>query len=56
LPLRPGIPVPPGVTGAPNLVVISIDPARIVDEIGRRKAQLADWSQRMQKRGATSSR
>jgi iron(III) transport system substrate-binding protein len=56
LPLRPGIPVPPGVTGAPNLVVISINPAHIVDEIGRRKAQLAGWTERMQKRSATSSR
>jgi iron(III) transport system substrate-binding protein len=44
LPLRPEIPVPPGVRSAANLVVISVDPARIVDEIGRRKATLAAWS------------
>jgi iron(III) transport system substrate-binding protein len=56
LPLRPGIPVPPGITSASNLVVISVDPARIVGEIARRKAQLADWTERMQKGPGTSSR
>jgi len=44
LPLRAGIPVPPGVTSAANLVVVSVDPARIVAEIARRKAGLAAWA------------
>jgi ABC-type Fe3+ transport system substrate-binding protein len=44
LPLRAGIPVPPGVTSAANLVVVSVDPARIVAEIARRKAELAAWA------------
>jgi len=44
LPLRAGIPVPPGVTSAANLVVVSVDPARIVAEIARRKAELAAWT------------
>src|SRR5207237_10070577 len=44
LPLRAGIPVPPGVTSAANLVVVSVDPARIVAEITRRKAGLAAWA------------
>jgi iron(III) transport system substrate-binding protein len=44
LPLRSGIPVPPGVTSASNLVVVSVDPARIVYEIGERKASLAAWA------------
>ena len=43
LPLRSDIPVPPGVRSAANLVVISVDPARIVAEIGLRKAALAAW-------------
>ena len=45
LPLRPDIPVPPGVRSAANLVVVSPDPSAIVDEIGRRKASLAAWSE-----------
>jgi iron(III) transport system substrate-binding protein len=44
LPLRSGIPVPPGVSSASNLVVVSVDPARIVFEIGERKAALAAWA------------
>jgi iron(III) transport system substrate-binding protein len=44
LPLRSDIPVPPGVRSASNLVVISVDPARIVSEIGQRKASLAAWA------------
>ena len=44
LPLRADIPVPPGVRSAANLVVVSVDPARIVDEIGRRKGELAAWA------------
>jgi len=44
LPLRSDIPVPPGVRSAANLVVISVDPARIVSEIGQRKASLAAWA------------
>ncbi len=43
LPLRDGIPVPPGVRSAANLVVVAVDPARIVAEIGQRKAPLAAW-------------
>jgi iron(III) transport system substrate-binding protein len=45
LPLRAGIPVPPGVTSAANLVVVSVDPARIVAEIARRKAELLAWTE-----------
>ncbi|HUJ25074.1 MAG TPA: extracellular solute-binding protein [Myxococcales bacterium] len=44
LPLRAGIPVPPGVRSASNLVVVSVDPARIVSEISARKAALAAWT------------
>ena len=47
LPLRAGIPVPPGVNSAANLVVVSVDPARIVFEIGERKAALAAWAASM---------
>ncbi len=49
LPLRAGIPVPPGVTSAANLVVVSVDPARIVAEIARRKAELAAWAKEERK-------
>ena len=48
LPLRAGIPVPPGVTSAANLVVVSVDPARIVAEIALRKAELASWAKEAQ--------
>ena len=44
LPLRADIPVPPGVRSAANLVVVSVDPARIVSEIAMRKQALADWT------------
>jgi ABC-type Fe3+ transport system substrate-binding protein len=44
LPLRNDIPVPPGVRSAANLVVVSVDPARIVSEIAQRKASLAAWA------------
>jgi len=44
LPLRTGIPVPPGVTSAANLRVVSVEPAVIVEEITRRKAELAEWT------------
>jgi iron(III) transport system substrate-binding protein len=44
LPLRPEIPVPPGVRSAANLVVVSINPSRIVAEIAARKASLAAWA------------
>ena len=44
LPLRGDIPVPPGIRSASNLVVISVDPSRIVSEIGQRKASLAAWA------------
>jgi iron(III) transport system substrate-binding protein len=47
LPLRPGIPVPPGVRGAASLVVVSVDPGQIVLEIGKRRAELADWARGM---------
>ena len=44
LPLRADIPVPPGVRSAANLVVLSVDPSRIVSEIALRKASLARWA------------
>ena len=44
LPLRGGIPVPPGVTSAANLVVVSVEPERIVAEIARRRAELTAWT------------
>jgi iron(III) transport system substrate-binding protein len=44
LPLRAGIPVPPGVTSAANLVVVAVDPAHIVAEIERRRDELAAWA------------
>jgi iron(III) transport system substrate-binding protein len=44
LPLRGGIPVPPGVTSAANLTVVSVEPALIVAEIARRRAELAAWT------------
>ena len=50
LPLRPQIPVPPGVTSAANLVVVSVDPARIVSEIDRRKAELTAWAESLKRR------
>ena len=43
LPLRPGIPTPPGVRSAANLVVISVEPARIVAEIAGRREELNRW-------------
>lgn len=49
LPLRRDIPVPPGVSSAANLVVVSVDPARIVSEIGLRKASLAAWAESIPK-------
>ena len=49
LPLRADIPVPPGVRSAANLVVVAVDPARIVEEIYRRKAGLAAWVASMPK-------
>jgi len=50
LPLRPQIPVPPGVTSAANLVVVSVDPGRIVSEIDRRKAELTAWAESLKRR------
>jgi len=44
LPLRNDIPVPPGVRSAANLVVVSVDPSRIVFEIGEHRAALAAWA------------
>ena len=52
LPLRSDIPVPPGVRSAANLVVLSVDPARIVSEIALRKASLARWAASIAKPGA----
>jgi iron(III) transport system substrate-binding protein len=54
LPLRAGIPVPPGVTGASNLVVVSVNPAAIVSEIALRRASLAAWTERMHRRSTAS--
>jgi iron(III) transport system substrate-binding protein len=50
LPLRASIAVPPGVTSAANLVVVSVDPSRIVAEIARRKEELAAWTAAMRRR------
>lgn len=55
LPLRPDIPVPPGVRSASNLVVLAVDPARIVAEIAQRKAALAQWVQSIPRAGSTSA-
>ncbi len=44
LPLRSDIPVPPGVRSASNLVVVAVDPARIVAEIGAHRSALAEWA------------
>jgi iron(III) transport system substrate-binding protein len=55
LPLRPDIPVPPGVSSAANLVVVSVDPARIVSEIGQRKAALAAWTDSIPKPSAQAA-
>src|SRR3989449_2146850 len=49
LPLRSDIPVPPGVRSASNLVVVAVDPARIVAEIVQRKAALAAWAESIPK-------
>jgi iron(III) transport system substrate-binding protein len=50
LPLRADIPVPPGVRSATSLVVVSVDPARIVAAISERKDALADWAKRASRR------
>jgi iron(III) transport system substrate-binding protein len=50
LPLRASIAVPPGVTSAANLVVLSVDPARIVAEIARRRSELAAWTSALRRR------
>jgi iron(III) transport system substrate-binding protein len=55
LPLRAGIPVPPGVRSAANLVVLSVDPAVIMAEIGSRKAALTAWAASIPKPGPTSA-
>ena len=52
LPLRADIPVPPGVRSAANLMVLSVDPSRIVAEIALRKASLAQWAASIQKPAA----
>jgi iron(III) transport system substrate-binding protein len=55
LPLRADIPVPPGVSSASNLVVVSVDPAHIVSQIGQRKAALAAWADSIPKPGARAA-
>ena len=50
LPLRPGIPVPPGVRSAANLVVVSVNPAAIVAEIARRKDRITAWTAAMERK------
>jgi ABC-type Fe3+ transport system substrate-binding protein len=55
LPLRSGIPVPPGVRSAANLVVISVDPAVIMAEIAGRKASLAAWAASIPRPGPASA-
>lgn len=47
LPLRAEIPVPPGVRGASNLVVVSVGPAKIAAEIAARKGELGEWAASM---------
>ncbi|MBS2023626.1 MAG: extracellular solute-binding protein [Deltaproteobacteria bacterium] len=44
LPLRAGIPVPPGVRSATGLVVVSVNPAKIVEEINLRRDALKAWA------------
>lgn len=44
LPLRKNIPVPPGVQGAANLVVLAVPPARISAQLDQRRAALAAWA------------
>jgi hypothetical protein len=39
------------VTSAANLVVVSVDPARIVAEIARRKTELAAWAKAARRQG-----
>lgn len=55
LPLRADIPVPPGVRSASNLVVVSVDPAKIAAEIALRKAALATWAAGLPRNGAKSA-
>ncbi|HZR11326.1 MAG TPA: extracellular solute-binding protein [Myxococcales bacterium] len=55
LPLRADIPVPPGVSSASNLVVVSVDPAHIVAQIAQRKAALAAWTDSIPKPGARAA-
>jgi iron(III) transport system substrate-binding protein len=55
LPLRADIPVPPGVNSAAHLVVVSVDPSRIVSEIGQRKAALAAWADSIPKPGRAAA-
>lgn len=44
LPLRKNIPVPPGVQGAANLVVLAVPPARISAQLDQRRGALAAWA------------
>ena len=55
LPLRADIPVPPGVSSASNLVVVSVDPSHIVAQIAQRKAALAAWTDSIPKPGARAA-
>ena len=55
LPLRADIPVPPGVSSAANLVVVSVDPAKIVAEIAACKASLAAWAASFPRNGPKSA-
>jgi iron(III) transport system substrate-binding protein len=55
LPLRADIPVPPGVSSAANLVVVSVDPSHIVAQIAQRKAALAAWTDSIPKPGARAA-
>jgi len=55
LPLRKDIPVPPGIRSASNLVVVSVDPARIVAEIAQRKASLAAWTSSIPRPGPAAA-
>jgi len=44
IPLRAGIPVPPGVRSAANLRVVSVEPHRIAADIEARRAELSNWA------------
>jgi iron(III) transport system substrate-binding protein len=44
IPLRPGIPVPTGVSSAWRLLVLSVEPQQIIANIDQRRAELRAWA------------